>query len=336
MGSLQVSDSDLPTYEELAASTKGHPLEGHAWDVWNKFGSKGKDNIGALNLLTPERVLQAKDEIRTGVRVQIDWPLNALKWTLHKRMPLKQEIVDLKLVNDMYCYDDVVSFNTQASSQWDGLGHCAEQETGIYYNGVPHEEIKKTGNKQLGTHHWVENGGMAGRGVLLDYVHFCEAQGKPVPYAHSAHAVTVKDLDDMIKFQNVELKVGDIFFMRTGFTRWYANASEEVKEEAFTSSSKFIGIVSNRESRDWLWNHHFAAVAGDTFAFEVRPKDTSTGILLHEWLLPRWGMSIGEMFNLEGLARVCKEQNRWSFFFTSAPLYVPGGVATPPNGIAIF
>lgn len=68
----------------------------------------------------------------------------------------------------------------------------------------------------------------------------------------------------------------------------------------------------------------------------VRPKDPSTGVHLHEYLLPRWGMPIGEMFNLEGLAQVCQEQKRWEFFFTSAPLFVPGGVASPPQGIAIF
>ncbi len=46
MGSVEISDSDLPTYAELEARTKGHPLEGHAWDVWNKPGSKEKDNLG--------------------------------------------------------------------------------------------------------------------------------------------------------------------------------------------------------------------------------------------------------------------------------------------------
>ncbi|OAA65390.1 hypothetical protein SPI_02177 [Niveomyces insectorum RCEF 264] len=327
--------SDLPTFAELVEKTKGHPLEGHAWDVWNKPGQE-KDTLGALNLLTPETVLKAKDEIQTGIRVQVDWPLNALTWTLHKRAPLKQQIVDLMSINDMYCHDDVLTFNTQASSQWDGFGHCGEQETGIYYNGVPHDQIMKTGNKQLGTDHWVKNGGIAGRGVLLDYVHYCEAHGKPVPYAHSNHGITVDDLEAIAAFEGVEFRTGDILFIRSGFTRWYDNAPEDERKEAFTGQSRFIGIVSDRTSRDWLWNRHFAAVAGDTFAFELRPKDTSTGILLHEWLLPRWGMPIGEMFNLEPLAQVCEEQKRWTFFFTSAPCYVPGGVATPPNGIAIL
>jgi hypothetical protein len=49
-----------------------------------------------------------------------------------------------------------------------------------------------------------------------------------------------------------------------------------------------------------------------------------------------WGMPIGEMWDLEKLAEECKRQQRWSFFFTSAPLNTKGGVASPPNAVAVF
>ena len=49
-----------------------------------------------------------------------------------------------------------------------------------------------------------------------------------------------------------------------------------------------------------------------------------------------WGMPIGEMWDLEELAEECKRQKRWSFFVTSSPLNVTGGVASPPNAIAVF
>lgn len=75
---------------------------------------------------------------------------------------------------------------------------------------------------------------------------------------------------------------------------------------------------------------------------------------LHEWLLAGWGMPIGELFDLERLSEVCRGEGRWSFFFSSVPLKVrifflrtsvymkmltvkvPGGVASPPNGVAIL
>lgn len=57
---------------------------------------------------------------------------------------------------------------------------------------------------------------------------------------------------------------------------------------------------------------------------------------LHEWLLTEWGTPIGEMWDLEALSKVCEKEGRWSFFLTSAPLHVRGGVGSPPGVISIF
>lgn len=44
----------------------------------------------------------------------------------------------------------------------------------------------------------------------------------------------------------------------------------------------------------------------------------------------------GELFDLEALSAACKKHNKYTFFFTSAPLNIPGGVASPPNALAIL
>jgi len=49
-----------------------------------------------------------------------------------------------------------------------------------------------------------------------------------------------------------------------------------------------------------------------------------------------WGTPIGELWNLEQLAEACKKENKYSFFFTSAPLNEHGGIASPPNALAIL
>jgi len=46
-------------------------------------------------------------------------------------------------------------------------------------------------------------------------------------------------------------------------------------------------------------------------------------------------MPIGEFFFLEKLAEDCQKDGVYEFFFTSAPLNKLGGVATPPNALAI-
>lgn len=47
-------------------------------------------------------------------------------------------------------------------------------------------------------------------------------------------------------------------------------------------------------------------------------------------------MPIGECWDLEELSAMCAKLGRWTFMLTSQPLYLPGGVASPPNATAIF
>jgi hypothetical protein len=87
---------------------------------------------------------------------------------------------------------------------------------------------------------------------------------------------------------------------------------------------------------DWLHDCYFAAVAGDAPSFEAWPTRRPDGKMLHEWILALWGMPLGEMFDLEKLAKKCREKNRWFFFFSSAPANVPGGVSSHANAQAFF
>ncbi len=52
---------------------------------------------------------------------------------------------------------------------------------------------------------------------------------------------------------------------------------------------------------------------------------------LHEHILALWGMPLGEMFDLEKLAKTCRARNRWTFFVSSAPANVPGKSGVPTD-----
>ncbi|KAK0115589.1 hypothetical protein ONS95_000138 [Cadophora gregata] len=71
-----------------------------------------------------------------------------------------------------------------------------------------------------------------------------------------------------------------------------------------------------------------------TIAFEAWPPKAP--YRLHDHFLAFWGRPIGELWNLEGLAEACKRENKYSFMLTSAPLNFQGGIASPPNAIAIL
>jgi len=124
--------------------------------------------------------------------------------------------------------------------------------------------------------------------------------------------------------------------VRSGYLKAFNALSEEdARAQVAAPHPPAVGVESSEEILKWIWENQFSAVAGDQLAFEAWPCQ-DTKYFLHEWLLAGWGMPIGELFDLETLAVECKKKAKWSFFFGSVPLKVPGGVASPPNGVAIL
>jgi len=179
---------------------------------------------------------------------------------------------------------------------------------------------------------WSKRGGIVGRGVLLDYVRYAERHG--IEYnAMSRHCITVADLEAIAKEEGVEFKPGDLLIVRSGWIKWYNEHEMEDRVKYITNGKEYVGVEGCEESVEWLWNHHFSAVAGDAIGFEAWPPQLPRRIHDH---IALWGMPIGELWDLEALSKECEAQNRWSFFFTSAPLNLKGGVSSTPNALVVF
>jgi hypothetical protein len=231
--------------------------------------------------------------------------------------------------------DDILTFNTQSSSQWDGFRHFGYQERKLFFNNRRQEDFQTS--TQNGIHVWVENGGVVGRGILLDYQSWAESQGIATnTIAMTTHSMSLADLHAVAASQKVSFQTGDILFVRSGYVKAFNSLSEpEAQRLVAEPNPPAIGLESSEEILRWIWDNKFAAVAGDHPSFEAWPCQY-VKYFLHEWLLAGWGVPIGELFDLETLAVECKKLKKWSFFFSSMPLKVPGGVASPPNGVAIL
>jgi hypothetical protein len=96
------------------------PLDksGPAGNAWGRFGER--DQMGTLNLLTPDIVKAASEEIKEGVRISLDWHLSKPANPFFGRQIFYHHIHSKapRTVND-----DILLFNTQCSTQWDGLRH---------------------------------------------------------------------------------------------------------------------------------------------------------------------------------------------------------------------
>jgi kynurenine formamidase len=117
---------------------------------------------------------------------------------------------------------------------------------------------------------WTERGGIVGRAILLDYVSWAESksiQYSPVEY----HEISVKDLEAVAAAQGTEIRPGDILLVRSGFVKWYNEASAEERVSGTSEGKAWAGVAGTQETVAWMWNHQFAAVGGDANAFEAWP-----------------------------------------------------------------
>jgi hypothetical protein len=79
-----------------------------SYSAWGLYGPD--DQLGTLNLLTPEVIKEASKEIQTGVRIGLTLPMNFLLRPSHNRLGIRHEIIHK---NPRAVYDDVIEMNTQ-------------------------------------------------------------------------------------------------------------------------------------------------------------------------------------------------------------------------------
>lgn len=314
----------LPSYSELPVRAGAPP--GAAWGV---FGDD--DEVGTINLLTPERVVDAVSSIRSGKVFALNLPINIPDPPLFTRGKHKHTVKIFP--NAEFVLDDYLdNFYPQASSQWDALAHVKHPVYGAY-NGIPDAQMTGRGGTRLGIDNLARRG-IAGRGVLADVARYYERVGKSIDFT-KATSIPLADVQAALEEESIDLRAGDILLIRIGWTKFYLSASEEVKAE-LAKETVTPGIEGSDRTARWLWDNHLAAVASDSPALEALPKPAGEETeFLHFHMLAFFGMPIGEMWNLEGLADDCATDGNYDFFLTSAPLNVPGGVGSPPNALAI-
>lgn len=120
--------SKLPDFDSLPYSSECG-LDGCAWRLFDQHGER--DQLGTLNLLTPEKVRDAaKDEILCGQTVSLNWGLENPQYSGFGRKTLQHRILDLTSMG-FAGSDDDISFCPQHGSHWDTPLHFAHQRYGL-------------------------------------------------------------------------------------------------------------------------------------------------------------------------------------------------------------
>ncbi len=318
---------------------------------WGDFGED--DQIGRMNLVTPERRLAAIGEVHEGLAFQLGLPLD------HPRRQVfagrNPPVLAPTIAADgrtMYGWmppggptdvvnDDQVLLGLQYSTQWDGLRHygacfdadgdgVAEQ---VFYNGYRMDtqfvlpgEGRAPAALALGIEQLAASC-VQGRGVLVDLRGAGEG-----PLAAVGHDALMRAM----AAQGAEAGEGDFLCIYTGYADILLRDGAEASEADLGACPGLDG--KDRALLDWIDRSGIAAICADNSMVEkIDGVNRCAGVAmmpLHEHCLVRLGIHLGEFWWFEELAAALAQRGRSRFLLTAPPLNLPGAVGSPVTPVA--
>lgn len=297
---------------------------------WGRWGDD--DQLGTLNYITPQKIVDASGLVKQGKVLSLAIPFddngpqtgsfgrfNPIHFMLQDGGDVSIGAQD-HLPNIQYT-DDAVTMPLQCATQWDALAHILYR--GKMYNGYEAHHVNSTGAKKNGMENAKDK--VVSRGVLLDIPRY---KGKQ--WLEPGEAVYPEDLDGAAAMGKVSVGTGDIVLVRTGqIGQVRADGSWG---EYSGGSAPGLGV----DCAQWICEHEVAGYATDTWGTEVIPNETPDIFQpLHMILIVHAGVLVGEIFDLEGLAEDCANDGVYEFLFVAPPLPITGAVGSPINPQAI-
>ena len=253
----------------------------------SKYGAE--DELGAANLLSPEKVLAATKLITTGKTYALGVPVGR---DTPAFPPRSLSITVLQPgqadgatfgANDMSYNDDIFMGWLGVGTQIDGLGHLGID--GVYYNGNRVEEFgQTTGLTKLGVDKVPP---IVTRGVLIDM-----ARHKGVERMNEGEIVSADDIRAAMQEQGVEVQEGDVVVLHTG---WLSMLDEDPTR--FGNGEPGI----DAEAAEHLASLNPVAVGADTWGVEAVPFAGDRVWEGHQVLLAKNGIYILETLDTREL-----------------------------------
>jgi kynurenine formamidase len=277
------------------------------------------DERGAMNLLTPAKVLEAVSLVKTGQVYQLGrvyergMPLYGER-QFNMYIPASTTAAGVG-TNRLTYHEEVLTTEIgQVGTQFDGLGHIGIGD--LFYNGLDRREFATPyGLDKLG----VENVGVfVTRGVLLDVAAY-----KNVAILPDNYEITVEDITGTLAREQVDIREGDVVIFHTGWGSLWM-----VDNDRYNAGEPGPGIAAAR----WLADKGMVMAGADSWSVEVMPNPNPdlANPVHQEWITKRG------IHNLENLDTAALARDAvYEFMFVFSPLRLKGGTGSPGNPIAI-
>ena len=289
---------------------------------WGRWGPD--DQLGAANLITPEKRLEALALATEGVTVSL----------AHRVLQDEADDVPLPFGRRMLGVPDAeaasaffggvsdnyqVSYHGYSHSHIDSLCHILHK--GQMYNGVSQDTITEAGCSNASIVNL--QGGIVTRGVLVDIPRL-----KGVPYLEPGTPIYQEDLDAWEEMAGVTVRPGDAVFIRTG--RWARRA----EVGPWTISENAAGLHAS--TMPWFRSRDVSFLGSDAALDVVPSLVEDVRLPVHLLTIVAMGVDLFDNQDLEALAETAASLNRWEFTLVAGPLAVENGTGSPVNALAIF
>jgi hypothetical protein len=291
---------------------------------WGRWGPD--DQRGTLNLITPEKTIEAASLVRVGETVTLQHFVND-ELTIDSQTfgPTKHWMSRLDPDTGLptFALDEIqFSLHDGMLSHLDALCHYRTEIDGEYviFNGYP-QNLTATGCVDLG----IDRMGTSyiTRGVLVDMPLM-----RGVDWLEPSTPIYVSDLEAWEEFAGVKIGSGDALFIRTG--RWTMRDAEGPWRYGQGGAGLHATVLP------WLRERDVAILIGDAVN-DVQPSGVAgIGRPIHQLTQVNLGLPIVDNGYLKDVAETAARLERWEFMTSIQILPVKGGTASPFNANASF
>jgi kynurenine formamidase len=288
---------------------------------WGRWGDD--DQLGTLNLITPDVRRRAAAAVEEGISVSCAWDVPSGPVGVEG---VVTAIASLAGTRFGYSTEQITALTVHgvAWTHLDALCHIFWD--GQMYNGRSSDLVSGDwGATQLPI--TVARDGVITTGVLLDV-----AAARNVPWLQPGEGVVPDDLEAAESRQGVRVESGDAVLLRTGFGR-YRRETGWAPGDA-ESYSRQPGW--HAASLPWLREREVSLVGCDS-ANDATPSGYSEILLpVHVVGLVAMGLWLMDNCDLEGLSATAARLSRWDFQLAVCPLTLAGLTSSLVNPIGTF
>jgi kynurenine formamidase len=314
---MAVKNAGQPDFPRSGATRQDIAELFESLSNWGRWGTE--DELGALNLITPEKRCAAAALVKQGIAVSLS--RKAIKERIGVSAPFEHTMIATGETHGAEGAADIfsVQFHGYTQTHLDALCHIFYGDA--MFNGVSKYTVSPQGAAKMSVAAMKD--AIVTRGVLMDMP---RVFGRD--YLRPGDAIYPEHLDAWMAGSGTTVESGDALVVRTG--RWLREATEGSWDIESGSAGLHAACLP------WLRKHDVAVLVGD-LASDLMPSPvTGVRMPIHLVTIASFGVPIIDNCDLEPLSRHSELQQRWEFFFVASPLVVPGGTGSPVNPIAIF